>query len=219
MNLRLIRRYRNRLSRTSGLLKNNPVVALGMTMPFVIVPTLSLRAGLLMSAFLAAATIPSAVLASLVGRKIPPLFSLPFYGAVSTGCVLLLRFCVSGQALLLEDLGVYVPLAAFNGMMLELALVHPRRRASDALHDAVMMCFGFLLVAAFLSALREFLGSGSLWGVPLTAPNRIRGLVLPFSGFILIGFLSALFRRVDSIIIGRMLRASRRTAKQGGDAV
>ena len=109
-----------------------------MTMPFVIVPTLSLRAGLLMSAFLAAATIPSAVLASLVGRKIPPLFSLPFYGAVSTGCVLLLRFCVSGQALLLEDLGVYVPLAAFNGMMLELALVHPRRRASDALHDAVM---------------------------------------------------------------------------------
>ena len=187
-------------------------------MPFVIVPTLSLRAGLLMSAFLAAATIPS-VLASLVGRKIPPLFSLPFYGAVSTGCVLLLRFCVSGQALLLEDLGVYVPLAAFNGMMLELALVHPRRRASDALHDAVMMCFGFLLVAAFLSALREFLGSGSLWGVPLTAPIRIRGLVLPFSGFILIGFLSALFRRVDSIIIGRMLRASRRTAKQGGDAV
>lgn len=205
------------MSRTSGLLKNNPVVSLGLTLPFVIVPTLSIKSGLMISAFLAAATIPPALLAPVLNRKLQPIFSLPCYGALSMACVLLLRFCLSGKALLLEDLGVYVPLAAFNGMMLELALLHPRRKVSAALHDSVMMCLGFLLVAVFISALREFFGSASLWGIPIGAPIRIRGLVLPFSGFILIGFLSALFRRVDHLIVGRMLKSTHQMAKQGGE--
>ena len=212
-----IRRYRSRLSRTSGLLKNNPVVGLGLTLPFVIVPTLSLKSGLMISAFLAVATIPSAILASVWGRRIQPIFALPCYGIVSMAFVLLLRWYCAGQALLLENLGVYLPLCAFNGMMLELSLLHPRKKPLQALHDSVMMCIGFLLVAAFLSAGRELLGTGTLWGIPVAAPIRISGLTLPFAGFILIGFLSALFRRLDGIIVGRMLRDSRRGAKEGGE--
>lgn len=170
-----------------------------------------------MSAFLAAATIPSALLASVWGRRVQPIFALPCYGLVSMAFVLLLRRCFAGQPLLLENLGVYLPLSAFNGMMLELALVHPRRQPLQALRDAVMMCLGFLLVAAFLSGARELLGTGTLWDRPVAAPIRMPGLVLPFGGFILIGFLSAFFRRIDGIIVGRMLHRSRQGAQEGGE--
>ncbi len=205
------------MSRTSGLLKNNPIIALGLTLPFVIVPTLSLKGGLMMSAFLAAATIPSATLAPLLGKKLAPLLALPCYGVISMTFVLLLRYFLAGQAALLDGLGVYLPIAAMNGMMLDLALLHPRKRVGTALRDSVMMCLGFTLVACFVAVLREFFGSGSLWGIPVAVPIRVRGLALPFAGFILIGFLSALFRRLDNIIIGRMLHSTGRPSGEAGD--
>ncbi len=206
MNLKPIRKYRRRLKKTSGLIKNNPVVALGMALPFVIVPTLNLKSGLLISVFILAATVPAATLAPALHKKLPTPYQVPCYALLAMLGVIAAQLLLRRQAVLLDSLGLYIPLAAVNSIMLDLAIVHPRPTPQRGLYDAIVVCLGFALVACGIGAVREVLGSRTIWGVPFGLyPIRMVGVTLPFFGFILLGFLNALCRSVDRGIINGML--------------
>lgn len=177
-----------------------------MALPFVIVPALSLKSALMMSLFISAATIPTAVIAPLIKDKVKPMLLPPIYCFVAMMFVLVARLSVAGQLLLIDGLGIYIPLAALNGIMLHLAIVSPRDNATQGLLDSVLMCLGFTLVACAVGAFREILGSRTIWDIPFAFyPIRLGGVLMPFFGFIAIGFLNAAFRSLDRIVIGNML--------------
>lgn len=206
MNLKPIRKYRRRLKRTSGLIKNNPVVALGMALPFVIVPTLNLKSGLLISIFIFVSTVPAATLAPAVHKKIPALYLVPCYTLLASAGVIVAQLLLRRQAVLLDGLGLYIPLAAVNSIMLDLTAVNPRKTPLRGLRDAVVICLGFTLVACGISAIREVLGNRTIWGVPFGLyPIKMVGVTLPFFGFIILGFLNALCRSVDRAVVNGML--------------
>ncbi|MEG1849721.1 MAG: Rnf-Nqr domain containing protein, partial [Oscillospiraceae bacterium] len=207
MKLNRTRKYRHRLQKTSGVFKNNPVLAFGLALPFVIVPSLSLKSGVAMSLILLAATVPTAVASSLADRKIPIWMRAPCCVLLSMGCILAIIGGMHKNPLVLDSLGVYVPLAAGNTLMLELAVFHPRDNAKAAFFDASKMCLGLALVLCGVSALREILGNRTIWDVEFGLyPIRMSGVMLPFFGFILLGFLGALFRCVDRAILRTTLR-------------
>ncbi len=206
MNLKPIRKYRRRLKRTSGLIKNNPVVALGMALPFVIVPTLNLKSGLLISVFILAATVPAATIAPVAHRKIPVLYLVPCYTLLAMAGVIAAQLLLRRQAVLLDSLGLYIPLAAVNSIMLDLSALHPRKTPWRGCQDAVAICLGFALVACGIGAVREVLGSRTIWGMPFGLyPIRMVGVTLPFFGFITLGFFNALCRSVDRAVVTGML--------------
>lgn len=219
MNLKPIRKYRRRLKKTSGLIKNNPVVALGMALPFVIVPTLNLKSGLLISVFILAATVPAATLAPVLHKKMPTPYLVPCYALLAMLGVIAAQLLLRRQAVLLDSLGLYIPLAAVNSIMLDLTVAHPRQTPQHGLRDAVIMCLGFTIVACGIGAVREVLGSRTIWGVPFGLyPIRMVGVTLPFFGFILLGFLNALCRSVDrGIVNGMLLRTPVPESGEGSD--
>lgn len=206
MNIKPIRRYRRRLTITSGLIKNNPVAVLGIALPFIIVPCNSLKAAVLMSAFLFAATVPCAIFSSLIKGRIKTAYLVVCCTVMAMGFVMLTKRAISGYAVLLDAMGLYIPLAAVNSMMLEMSVFSPRDNWIKALCDSVLMCMGFSLVACSIGAIREILGNQTIWDVPFVVyPVRMVGVGLPFFGFIMIGFLTAICRSFDRILTRLML--------------
>ena len=71
MNLQPIRKYRRRLDLTSGIIKNNPVLGMGLALPFVVIASTSLKRGAVMSIIMLFATVPT-VFAAYFLRKVLP---------------------------------------------------------------------------------------------------------------------------------------------------
>lgn len=177
-----------------------------MALPFIIVPSLSLKSSVMMSAFIFAATVPCAVIAPMLKKKVPVVYLVPLYSIISMCFVLLTRVMFGGYAVLLDSLGLYIPLAAVNSIMLELSAINPRKTAQKGFCDAVMMCMGFALVSCAVGALREILGNRTIWDIPFGIyPIKLNGVMMPFFGFIMIGFFNALCRSIDRAYVRRIL--------------
>lgn len=181
----------------------------------MIVPTTSLKLGLAMSMVMAMATIPAATVAPVLRRRCSAEILLPLLSILSIGCILIAKLLLQKTPVLIESLGLYFPLAAINSMMVDLAAVHPRETVGESFADSVKMSLGFTLAACSIAALREILGSRTLWGLPFHLyPLEMRGVLLPFFGFILIGFLNAGFRTFDRFYRGRILQRGNLSAKE-----
>lgn len=179
---------------------------MGMALPFVIVPCSSLKSAVVISVFLFMATVPCAVFSSLAKHKLKVAYLVACCAVLSMCFVMLTKFALRGQAVLLDSLGLYIPLAAVNSMMLEMSVFSPRDDWKAALNNSILMCMGFALVACMIGAAREILGSQTIWDIQFKLyPVKMVGVRLPFFGFIMIGFLTAICRSVDRILVRMML--------------
>ncbi len=207
MNLQPIRKYRRRLDLTSGIIKNNPVLGMGLALPFVVIASTSLKRGAVMSIIMLFATVPTVFAAYFLRKVLPRWLRLPVYCLVSISCIALLMQPLGKYPVLLDDLGVYVPLAAVNMMMVELTLSMKKKPLFPAVKEAVFLCIGFALVMCAFSAIREVMSAHTLWDLPLNIPTvSISGAALPCFGFILLGFFAAFARAVDRSRVRVMLR-------------
>ncbi len=195
------------MARTSGILKDNPVFALGIGLPFVIAPSVSLKNGVAISILFLAATLPCVVIAAFVGKKPPVLARMPLYALISIVFVTLAAVPLGRWPSIRADLGIYIPLTAVNTLMLEMAARHPAKSPLSALRASLVNWAGFAVVACSVSAVRELLGNRTLWEAPAALlPIRFTGVSLPFFGFILLGFFAALFRNIDRAFKGSLIR-------------
>jgi len=90
-----------------------------------------------------------------------------------------------------DSLGIYLPLLALNTVVVAYSrLISEEKSAVFNLLDGVCFSLGFLIVAALIGGARELLGNGSLWGYAILQ-RKASALALPFSGFLIAGFLAA----------------------------
>ena len=192
MKLTQTRKVMGGYRRTGGLLKGNAVLVTGMALPFAVVPTVTLKAGVAISAAVIVSLVGAMIASSLVGQRLPQWARI----AVSVNASMVCIFLVYPLAGLLapqiyDAMGIYLPLAALNTMVLV------RTESYGANHlwyqsalDGLRYGGGFALVALILSAIREFLGQGSLWGRPLS-PLKLPAVQMVFFGFIAVGLVAA----------------------------
>lgn len=109
---------------------------------------------------------------------------------VGTGAVM--KWYVSPE--LFAELHLFIPLMAVNMLYTRsvglTSTVNPIATMVDALGSTV----GFGLVICIVSALREVLAHGTLWGNPVDVVPTPQETAAPFFAFILLGFMAALLQ-------------------------
>jgi electron transport complex protein RnfE len=98
-------------------------------------------------------------------------------------------------------LGVYLKLIVVFAIILARAEVFAsKNRPLPALMDGFGMGLGFLVAMVLAGTLREVIGAGTFWGVPLFGSDYqpILMVILAPGGFITIGLLIGLFRTIGA---------------------
>jgi len=197
------RKYRRRHKLLGSKALKNPVSALGLDLPFLIVTSMSLQAAAAMSLEMIIINMGTITVAFLLCRVLPKWVRPLVYLLVSTAFMLLASALLTRIfPLLTVTLGMYIYLMAVNGMTFTIAMsIEPRDKLRNVLPRALRGTIAFA-VAMFVTALfREYLGSGTLWGNPVPHLLRITSVQVPFFGFILVGFLLAGTRVLSKLLL------------------
>ncbi len=187
-----------------GILWENPVLALGLGVPFAVISTTSMKNAAVLSAAMVCTAVPVFLIASLFAKYIPQWLRMVVYSLVGAVALIPLRLFLSSLfPAVFDSLGVYFALMALNPAVLIPALSHriTEEKPGLALLNALCYSAGFALVLFGVSLIREPLGSGALWGRPLDMPFQLSPIQYSFGGFIILGYFAAVYQFLERCFI------------------
>lgn len=179
----------------NGLIYQNPTFVLLLGMCPTMATTTSLQNGLGMGLSTAAVLACSNLAISLLRKVIPNEIRIASYVVVIatfvTAVDLLMQAFVQNLS---EALGLYIPLIVVNCIILGRAEAFASKNAPGrSFLDGIFTGLGFTGALAVLGSIREILGAGTIWGIPIPVINSNPvGLILsPCGGFMTLGCLIA----------------------------
>jgi len=188
----------------NGILDENPtfVQVIGMC-PTLAVTTSAIN-GVGMGLSTTAVLLGSNIVISLLRKIIPDEVRIPCFVVVIASFVTIIEFLLKAY---LPDLnaalGIYIPLIVVNCIILARAEAFAfKNNVIDAAADGIGCGLGFTLALCVLGVVREFLGTGNIFGLtvlPEAFPKTIM-MILPPGAFISLAMLMAGFnylRRKD----------------------
>ena len=189
---------------TSGAEKvfsSNPVLVSGLVLGPVVMCASSLKNAAALSIAFALIIIPVLLFASTAGRALPAPARIPAYVLLAAAMLIPIEMLVSYiSPIIFDALGIYLPLLAVNSVVVAYTgRAAEKEGPAAALMDGVFFSLGFALAVGLLGLVREFLGSGSLWGVAVS-DFKASAALLPFSGFILLGFMAAAIQGIKGLV-------------------
>ncbi len=167
---------------TKGIIKENPTLVLLLgTCPFLATSTSAIN-GLGMGVSTMAVLACSNIVISILRKTIPDNVRIPCYIVVIAGFVTVVQFLMQAYLPDLNSaLGLYIPLIVVNCIILGRAEMFASKNGIiDSALDGIGMGLGFTLALFVMGTIREFLGSGTLFNIPITAD-----LITPMSIFML----------------------------------
>ncbi len=185
---------------TKGLWKENPVFVQVLGMCPMLAVTNSAINALAMGAATFFVLTGSSLLVSMLRKWIPKPVRITTYIIIIATFVTVADYVL--MALLPtvhKELGAFIALIVVNCLILgRQEAFASKNTVLMALADAVGMGMGFTLALFCLGAVREVLGSGSLFGVDLFGPSFEPWVVmiLPPGGFIMLGLILLVFNAV-----------------------
>lgn len=187
-----------------GVLWENPVLALGLGVPFAVICTTTLKNAAALSVAMIFTTVPVYLTASLAGKYIPQWLRIVVYSLLGAAALIPARILAYQINPTLDDsLGIYFALMAVNPALLIPAL---SRRITEekpwfALLHALCCSLGFAGVLFGIALIREPLGSGTFWGHLVTAPVRLSPIQYSFGGFLLLGYFAAAYQLLARLFL------------------
>ncbi|MGI6152538.1 MAG: electron transport complex subunit RsxE [Christensenellaceae bacterium] len=184
----------------NGIINENPAFRLVLgTCPTIAVTT-SLTNAFGMGMMATFVLVCSNVLISLLRNFIPDKVRIPCYVVIIAMFVTVVQMMLKAFLPALdESLGIFIPLIVVNCIILARAESFASKNSVGASAvDGIGMGVGFTLALAMIAAVRELLGNGSLFGVPVFAegyPNVLMFILAP-GGFLVFGLLLALVNKM-----------------------
>lgn len=185
---------------TKGILKENPVLCLVLgTCPTLAVTTAASNAiGMGVAATLV--LVCSNAVISAMRKIIPDKVRIPAYITIIAGFVTIVQMLVKAYAPSIdESLGIFLPLIVVNCIILGRAEMYASKNAVlPSVVDGLGMGVGFTAALLCMGIIREFFGTGAIFGIPLTAGiiDPIIIFILPPGGFFVFGMLIALANKL-----------------------
>ena len=181
---------------TNGLLVENPVFRLVLgTCPTLAVSTMASNAiGMGIAATIV--LIGSNLVISLLRNIIPDKVRIPAFITVIAGFVTVVQMLVKAFTPEIDkSLGIFLPLIVVNCIILARAEMFANKNGVLlSVIDGLSMGIGFTSALLVMGSIRELLGSGTIFGIPVTQGHidPIGIFILPPGGFFVFGLLIAL---------------------------
>ncbi len=180
---------------TRGLIKENPVLRLVLgTCPTLAVTTMAVN-GLGMGVAATFVLICSNIVISALRKVIPDKVRIPAFITVIAGFVTVVQMIVKAFLPALDTaLGVFLPLIVVNCIILGRAEAFAsKNNVIDSALDGLGMGIGFTLTLTIMGAIREFLGSGAVFGIAIPGMDKFALSVMTSApgGFLIFGVLMA----------------------------
>ena len=180
-----------------GLLRQNPTWVLVLGMCPTLATTTSALNGLSMGLATAFVLMMSNTFISLLKNLIPDKVRIPAYIVVIATFVTTVQlFMEAYLPSLHEALGLYIPLIVVNCIVLGRAESFASKNGvMYSMLDGIAMGLGFTWALTLVGIVRELLGNGSIFGMQFVDSGMLL-FILPPGGFICLGFLMALIRKL-----------------------
>lgn len=184
-----------------GIIKDNPVFVMLLGMCPTLGVTSSAFNGLGMGIATLFVLLMSNIVVSLVKSQIPSKVRIPAFIVIIASFVTIVEMVLEAFIpFLYEQLGIFIPLIVVNCLILGRAEAYAsKNNVLSAIIDALGMGIGFTIALTSLGAVREILGSGSLFNFSMVSEDASTLIlfILPPGAFIALAYLSVLFNKVS----------------------
>lgn len=185
-----------------GIITNNPtfVQLIGMC-PTLGVTTNAIN-GLAMGLATAAVLVGSNLAISLIKKIVPDEIRIPVFVVVIATFVTAVGMIIEAyQPELNKSLGLFIPLIVVNCLILGRAEAFASKSSAvESIFDGIGMGLGFTVALTILGAIREILGSGSLFGKLIMGSSFQPSImfILPPGAFFVLGLLIGIINKINN---------------------
>jgi Na+-transporting NADH:ubiquinone oxidoreductase, subunit NqrD len=186
---------------------------LGLDLPFVVATGVSLMHAVAMGMEMMMIHFIT-VLVAFITVRILPRWARPIANVtVSTSVMLVARYIITLYfPAVRSSSGLYIYLMAVNGMtILRSNALSVEDRPVRVLITTFVEALAFSAIIVPVAFVRELFGNGTLWAHPVALPFRLSGMLVPFFGFIVVGFMYAGIRLASKkLVVAQMHFAHRK---------
>ena len=188
---------------TKGLIKENPILVLLLGCCPTLATTTSAINGMSMGLATTFVLIMSNLVISLLKNFIPDKVRIPCFIVVIASFVTVVQLVMQAYVpAIYETLGLFIPLIVVNCIVLGRAEAFASKNpVFPSILDGAGMGLGFTFALTILGAIREILGSGSVFNfrfLPEDAQTILIFVLAP-GAFIALGYLIAIVNRLKKI--------------------
>ena len=186
---------------TKGFYKDNPISRLLLGLCPALAVTTAAESGLGMGLASTFVLLGSNVIVSLIKSVVPKKIRIPIYIVIIATFVTIVEMVMAAfLPVLAKTLGIYIPLIVVNCVILGRAEAFASKNSLfRSILDALGMGIGFTLFLTLLASIREILGDGKIFGLPLFGQSfePMIIMILPPGAFILLGVILGFFTWID----------------------
>lgn len=187
---------------TKGFYKQNPVFKQALGLCPTLAVSNSVESALGMGTAVTFVLLCSNMIISLIRKIAPAKIRIPIYIVVIATFVTIVDLSMAGfLPALHKTLGIFVPLIVVNCIILGRAEAFAgKNNIGLSFLDGLGMGLGFTIALLLLGAIREFMGNGSLLGIPVMSANfePVLIMILPPGAFLTIGFVLGFFNWLEN---------------------
>lgn len=181
--------------KNSAFIKN-PVLFESIGIAPVVAMAVSVKTAIMLSVISAAELIIIECFASIALKKVKHEYRVLIYALL--GVLINVPFWLFFSKFAPNEtanVSIFLPIIAVNSLIaLHCERVAVRSTLKETFFDAVSATIGYVLIIFIVAILREVLGSGTFYSIKLNLPVQLKGLLLPFGGFLMLGFAAAFFK-------------------------
>ena len=186
---------------TKGLYKENPTFRIVLGLCPVLAVTTSVKNGIGMGIATTMVLVSSNFIVSLARKLIPNNIRIPVFIVIAATFVCIVEMLMQAYAPdLYKALGIFVPLIVVNCIILGRAEAFAAKNpVLHSIADGMGMGVGFTINLIIVSAIREMIGNGSLYGMSIlpSSYQPVLMMILPPGAFLTLGYLLGLSNWID----------------------
>lgn len=183
--------------RNSAVIRN-PVLFEAVGIAPVVAIAVSLKSSIIVSVVSAVELIIIEMFACLLLKRLKKSIRMPIYAilgmSINIPMYMLCKFIIPNET---ASAGIFLPLIAVNSLIaLHCERFAVKHKAGETFTDAVSAGASYAFVILIIGTVREVLGNGTFYGIKLKLPVELSGLLMPFGGFLLLGFMAAVLKSI-----------------------